>query len=358
MDVLKDLLLVCESVIDTLKKGVQERRGFARPLQIVAFHWYGTHECLEIRGRLLINKGIRPASTDDTILDNIVNMYKRMESDELPGVKLIASYQDEQAQTVSDEEGYFRVTIRPTGPIDEQKLWYDIGLHVSDQKLGKTQNIGRVLVPSKESSFGVISDIDDTVIETGITSLFETLGNTFLKNASTRLPFIGVKEFYNALQDGTTGKMFNPIYYLSNGPWNLFDFLDEFMKLNELPTGPILLRDYGLDEEKFIADDSHKIKQITDLLNTYPQLPFVLIGDSGEKDPEIYQHIVHMFPQRIKAIYIRDVTSEPRDSEVKKIAAEVTASGVDMLLMENTGEAAKHAVSIGLIDEKSLARLS
>lgn len=354
MAVLKDLLLLCERIFDRVNRKVQTKLGLDRPVQIIAFHWYGTLDCLEVCGRIVKNKGVRAAGKEDSLFVNIVNMYKRMESDELPGVKVTAKYQDEEECAISDEEGYFKVTITPsTAP--EQQPWHEITLTVSEPSTEIVQAQGLVLVPPEESSFGVISDIDDTIIQTGITNLFDTLGNTLLKNARTRLPFEGVKEFYTALQVGSTGKIFNPLFYISNGPWNLFDFLDEFIKVNKIPLGPILLRDFGLDRDKTFADDHHKIKKITNILNKYSELPFVLLGDSGEKDPEIYERVCQLFPDRIKAVYIRDVTSEPRDSKVRKIAADVTSNGIDMLLIEDTGEAATHAARIGLIDHDSLA---
>ncbi|WP_163339039.1 App1 family protein [Desulfopila sp. IMCC35008] len=354
MAIAKELLLFLESIFDGVKRTIQTRRGLARPVQVLAFHGYGTLDRLEVHGRIVKNKGIRKAGTNDSFWANIVNIYKRMESDELPGIKVTARYRGSEYTTISDEEGYFSIALPSVASHDKLQPWHEIALSVSEPTMEMVQASGRVLVPPAESSFGVISDIDDTIIQTGITNLFDTLGNTLLKNAKTRIPFAGVREFYTALQKGSTDTTFNPIFYISNGPWNLFDFLDEFMKVNEIPPGPILLRDFGLDRDKIIADGHHKIKKISDILNKYPEIPFVLLGDSGEKDPEIYQQICQLFPNRIKAVYIRDVTSEPRDSRVRKIAADMAAQGVDMLIIEHTCEAAEHAAGIGLIDNDSL----
>lgn len=353
MIVVRNLLLFLESIFDRIGKIIPVKRGLDSPVQIIAFHWYGTHDHLEVHGRIVKNKGVRIAESDDSFWANIVNMYKRLESDELPGIKVTARYHGEEKSTISDEEGYFSIPM-PNLPLPERQPWHKIALSVTAPKMEMVQASGHVMVPPSDSSFGVISDIDDTIIQTGITNLFDTLGNTFLKNARTRIPFQGVREFYMALQKGTAETSFNPIFYISNGPWNLFDFLDEFMKVNEIPSGPILLRDFGVDRDKIIADGHHKTEKISKILTNYPELPFVLLGDSGEKDPEIYQQICQLFPGRIKAVYIRDVTSEPRDSRVREIAAKVTAQGIDMLLIEDTEEAAEHAAGIGLIERESL----
>jgi phosphatidate phosphatase APP1 len=85
------------------------------------------------------------------------------------------------------------------------------------------------------------------------------------------------------------------------------------------------------------------------LLSTYEDLSFVLIGDSGEEDPEIYLQAVREHPGRIIAVYIRDVTSVERDAEVRTIAAEVRKLGTEMVAVPDTASAAEHAASIGLV---------
>jgi phosphatidate phosphatase APP1 len=102
---------------------------------------------------------------------------------------------------------------------------------------------------------------------------------------------------------------------------------------------PTKLRDHG----------EHKLGVIRTLLATYPDLPFVMIGDSGEQDPEIYRRIVYEHPDRIFAVYIRDVTTPERDAEVRKISEELRDLGVEMLLTPGTTEAAGHAEGLGLV---------
>ncbi len=340
-----------EEHFDRLKSELAERLGKSRPVQIIAYYGYGTPERLELMGRVLKDKGVVSADDNDTLWNNILKMYKRIESDELSGISVEASFQGMKIKETSDEEGYFKLIIHPQKPINTKDMWQEVRLKLIDNAYENVHTNGMVLVPPKDASFGVISDIDDTIIRTGATNLIETARNTFLKNARTRLPFPGVQMFYTALQTGKGTKPVNPIFYVSNGPWNLFDFLADFMKLNNLPQVPILLRDFGIDSEKFIKDDTHKITQISNILNTYPNLPFILIGDSGEKDPEIYQQIVKKFPGRILAVYIRDVTSEDRDAQVRRIASEIS---VNMLLTEDTVKAAEHAAGLGLIDHEAV----
>jgi phosphatidate phosphatase APP1 len=101
----------------------------------------------------------------------------------------------------------------------------------------------------------------------------------------------------------------------------------------------------------------HKLGIIRTLLKTYPGLPFVLIGDSGEEDPEIYHQAAIEHPGRVRAIYIRDVTSPERDREVHAIAEKLRRHGVEMVLTGDTGRAAEHAAGIGLIPPKAVDRV-
>ena len=132
------------------------------------------------------------------------------------------------------------------------------------------------------------------------------------------------------------------------------------MQLNNIPVGPILLQDYGLSEKQLISAShkDHKLAQIRKILETYPELPFILIGDSGQHDPEIYRSVLEEVPSRIKAIYIRDVTGEARDGEVQKLADEARKHGGELVLVQNSLEAAKHAVQKGLISATTLVEIS
>ena len=210
-----------------------------------------------------------------------------------------------------------------------------------------------VLVPPPDAEYGVISDIDDTIMRTGATSLLESGRNVLLNNAHTRIPFHGVSKFYRSLQLGRNGKRNNPFFYVSSSPWNNYDLLYHFLELNEIPQGPLLLRDFGIDETKLGHSDhmSHKYKEIENILITYPELDFILIGDSGQQDAAIYSEVVKNHPGRIMAIYIRDVAIEKHTRKVIGIADELKKGGgdVEMLLVKETAEAAKHAAGKGFI---------
>jgi phosphatidate phosphatase APP1 len=218
--------------------------------------------------------------------------------------------------------------------------------------------LAQVLVPA-EARFGIISDLDDTVFETRATNIVKMLGRVLFSNAQSKQPFEGVAAFYRALQRGAGAEPVNPFFYVSSSPWNLYDVLDEFMRIHDMPVGPLLLRDLTIARPKTPVPSgvtgsaaihfAHKLHEIEDLLNTYPHLPFILLGDSGQEDARIYREVVHRYPGRITAIYIRDVQVPERAVLVAPIIEELGRENVPMLLVADYAAAAAHAAQLGLV---------
>ena len=346
-----------ETHFDKLKWQWKQRGGRVGPVQILAYHGYGTYQKCQVWGRVLEDKGISDAVKNAPLWQNLLAMYKRFESDEIPGVRVRVRLHNAVQEVVTDPEGYFVAHLQPT-ELERNRTWHTAELSLVDEVVkgqGLVHTTGQVFVPPLESAFGVISDIDDTILKTYVTDWLKMVRLTLLHNAQTRLPFEGVAAFYRALQRGPDGVSNNPLFYVSSSPWNLYDLLTHFMAVHDIPTGPLLLRDFGLNEHArwTSSHQEHKKAYIERLLLTYPELTFILIGDSGQQDPEIYRQIVLDFPGRIRAVYIRNVTSQVRDATVRALAADVRAQGIDMLLVEDTDAAAAHALASGFITCRS-----
>jgi phosphatidate phosphatase APP1 len=154
-----------------------------------------------------------------------------------------------------------------------------------------------------------------------------------------------------------TGDERNPVFYVSSSPWNIYDVISEFMDLQKIPHGPLLLRDWDIGLSALSSDRhfEHKGVAIRNVMKLYPGMQFILIGDTSQHDPEIYSRIVSEFPERVRAIYIRDVTaSADRSGAVKKLAEEILAAGSTLVLAEDTLGAARHAAEQGWISGDSL----
>lgn len=309
-------------------------------------------------GRVLSNRPGGGPRDHDSVWANIVNTYRRWESDEVSGAAVSLCFGGQTIETVTDEEGYYRGEFRFSGS-DEQTLEWVQVLARTAGKIGDIYATHDVLVPGSGAQFGVISDLDDTVIETGVTNLLLAAKLTFLANAKTRKPLEGVAELYRALRHGTAGAPVNPIFYVSSSPWNLYELLAEFMELNEIPAGPLLLQDLGIDAATFISPHGHehKLDHALRIMAAYPRLPFILVGDSGQQDAHLYAEAARQHGSRIKAIYIRDVdpvTATARDEDVGRMIARAREHGVPMLLAPNSGMISHHAAELGLIPGERL----
>ena len=347
-----------ETQFDRIKHRFAERLGRIGPVQIQPYIGHGTAETLYLRGRVLEDKQLEPSEDDDSIWENILAAYKRFESDEIPGVRVRLRYQDVTEVVETDEEGYYQLALDLPSPLPGRRLWHDVDVtlidRVNDQS-DPARAVQRAMVPLHSSAFGVISDIDDTILQTNATSLVQMARLTFTHNARTRLPFKGVAAFYRALQTGDTDDVHNPIFYVSSSPWNLYDLLVDFMDLQDIPIGPLFLRDLGITEEAFIksSHSDHKRAQIDHILETHPHLNFILIGDSGQHDPEIYESVVDDYPDRVLAIYIRDVSLDERDRVVDD-AADRLRERVPLVRVTDTFDAARHAAEHGYISPREL----
>jgi phosphatidate phosphatase APP1 len=358
--VLRQLANSAEGRLDTLKRALDQRWG-DEPICIAAYRGYGTPDCLFLKGRALEDRGIRPAGQTDSAWRNLSNMYRRFESDEIPGAQLLARFGGVEQAVVADDEGFFEARLAPDEPLPDDRLWHTVELTLLQPRSagqGEVRATGQVLVPPPTAQLGVISDIDDTVIRTNATSLVRMLRATFLQNARTRLPFPGVAALYRALQSGADGATLNPLFYVSSSPWNIYDMLEEFFAFQQIPEGPLLLRNWGFsatERQSPSRHREHKLEAIRQILDTYVGLPFVLIGDSGQEDPEIYREVVGRYPNRIRAIYIRNVSrSARRISAIQALAEEVAAAGSTLVLADDTLAAARHAAEQNWIAPQEL----
>lgn len=336
---------------------------------LLPYRSYGTASRLYIIGRVLDNEPLPPPDERDNFWRGLRSMWHRIETDEVPGALVEVRYGDYVTQVVTDEEGYFKLALTPHQPLPWNDGWHEVPLRLLHAprapKRAPAESLpvsATVLVPPPDAEFGIISDIDDTIVETNATSLPRMFRNTFLRQYRHRIPFPGVAEFYRALQLGLNGKRNNPLFYVSSSPWNFYDLLDDYMRFHGLPAGPVLLRDYGIRRKNLLEGHlDHKLREISQVMDTYPTLPFVLIGDSGQRDPVIYREVVRRYPGRIKAIYIRDVDIDPasaRDQIVTTLAGELTGEQVPMLLVPDTATAAAHAATIGLVFEHKVEEVA
>jgi len=283
-------------------------------------------------------------------------MLRRFFARELPDATVRAQLGASAVFGKTDDEGYFELAV-PSPELAIVGDWLCAEVEVVDAKvrgLVPARATAELLIPAEGAKLGVISDIDDTVLQTHVTQKLKMIWVTLSGSAFTRMPFEGTSELYHALARGKPGDPSNPVFYVSKSPWNLYDFLVDFLDHHGLPRGPLLLRDIGLHEAPPV---DHKSAAVCELLEMYPELPFVLIGDSGERDPEIYLEAAARHRGRIVAIYIRDLggkaSRKDAGTRARTLCERARECGTELLWIEHARQALEHAEQRGLVSDVS-----
>jgi phosphatidate phosphatase APP1 len=351
-----------ERVLARLASGADDRldrlkdrlgRG-RRDALVTPYRGWGTRQELVVRGRLLRDPGLEAPRPEAGVLQNLLDMYRRLESDEVRGARVEATFGREVARAETDTEGFFELRVPVTETLDD-RAWHAVEVRAPD--LDAAPALAQVVVPARDAEMVVVSDLDDTVVQTGATDLLHMARTVFLANAYTRVPFPGVAAFYAALHQGRRDRPVNPIVYVSSSPWNLYDLLTDFLQIQAIPQGPLVLRDWGVSEGELlpVRHRAHKERAIRELLATWRDLPFVLVGDSGQEDPEIYSALVGEHPGRVKTVYIRDVTRHPeRTAAMTKLAEAVLGSRSRLVVVDDTLGAARDAATQGFIENEAV----
>ena len=345
--------------LDAAWRRFDRRLGRGLPRHIAAYRGYADHRGIELFGRVLAEKPEGGPREEDGWWDNLLNTYRRFESDEVPGIPLKVRFRDAELAVSSDHEGYYTAAF-DTHAVPAPELWDNAIVSLDDGTLATPQPVLQVFA---DAGFGIISDIDDTVLQSGITDWKTAAQLTFLHNARTRKPLDGVAKLYQALQAGADNSGRHPLFYVSSSPWNLYDLLEDFMELNAIPCGPIFLRDIGTDTGKFIKTPGHghKLDRAKMLIERFPTLRWVLLGDSGQADAELYAEAAREFGNRIAAIYIRDVDPD-RDSAfdtgTDAHIARIAGTSVPMLRARDSLAIAEHAAGLGLIAADAIGAIA
>jgi phosphatidate phosphatase APP1 len=181
--------------------------------------------------------------------------------------------------------------------------WHDI--HISVE--GSDPVVAPVFIVSPTAAFGLLSDIDDTVMVTALPRPFLAAWNTFVLNEHARRPVPGMAVLYERLRRAHKGA---PIIYLSTGAWNAAPTLNRFLERNLYPQGPLLLTDWGPTHDRwFRSGREHKRSSLLRLAEEFPTLKWLLVGDDGQHDEAIYGDFAQTHPENVAGVAIRQLST-------------------------------------------------
>jgi phosphatidate phosphatase APP1 len=330
-----------EEWIDRLKYRLADRLGSLEPVRLVPLVAFTHPGGLYLKGRALRQRTSITGADNDSLWDDLLDLYRRANSDEIPGARILAHAGGQTLEMRSDAEGYFELHLPGAAP-DSVELE---SLPEPHRNLPAAPRTAVPLVQNaRPARFGVISDIDDTLLVTNVQSLAGLARSLLSGRAGQRLPFPGAPALYRGLHQGSA-----PLFFVSSSPWNLLDLLDETFDAHGLPERVAFLRDWGISDQELLPTDNfdHKLGLLRQITGFFPDLPFLLIGDSGQQDPEIYASFVAENPGRVLAVYIRDVSPDPRrDAAVLALGP----SGVPLLLAPASLAMARDAAARGWLD--------
>lgn len=275
----------------------------------------------------------------------------------LPGVEVEAEVNGTRVTGIADRHGFVPLTIEVP---QLEAGWHEVSCRIvpADEGEEEVAEKGSVVKPDPRSPFAVVSDIDDTVIKSGLTEGLTAARRTLLGDQHTRVAIPGMSSFYRGLQRGVTEpgrRTRHPEptwFYLSTGTWSFYEMLAQFLQLRGFPRGPLFLTDWGPSERYLHRSGAmHKQHTLTRLFDAYPQLRFVLIGDAGQADFGAYAAIARQYPEQVTAIFIVPVNDAERVAKLQAEAVPLRDQGIPMHVVESVTEAAIIARDLGLCDE-------
>jgi phosphatidate phosphatase APP1 len=270
-------------------------------------------------------------------------------------VRVRVAWEGQTAHGMSDSGGFIDVSLPLPGPAPTTMTRAE--LRLADDP-GAPATPVEVFGLHPGAAFGVISDIDDTVLETELTNPWRRFLQLIYSEQRMRLPFEGIAALYQAL-----AQRHNPIFYVSNAPWNLYQHVAELLDHHEIPKGPLLLRDSRI-AERIVRDEAsgqvlvHKQRALRRIVEEHPKLPFVLLGDSSRRDPLRYVEIAEAVPGRVAAIYIRRVHGLlARRGSLDRLQQRAKQAGVELSIADDTVTIARHAQSRGFVPAAEVGRV-
>ena len=354
------------AVVAGIETGLTKRRreskmesGAFRGMHVVVYRGFIADDIAKVRVRVTETPEL-PGDSRIPYWDVAQSNLRRHSALAIVGVAVELRIGKHTATEVTDDHGFANFALS----VPSLKVgWHDAHATTTPIDGGESATgAGRVVKPSLRAPFLVISDIDDTILLTGLTEGVSMVTRTLLREANQRRAIPGMSSLYRGLVRGVANqagkrKPEPTFFYVSTGSWSFYPLLEQFIQLRAFPQGPMFLTDWGPTERYLRRSGAeHKRTAIRRLFEAYPGMRFVLIGDSGQRDALTYEEMAKEFPDRVALIMIRQVgdDDEDRNTEVHQRAIALRAEGIPLYLVANATQAAELAQKLKLCDAETV----
>ncbi len=274
------------------------RRGWIT--KVIPFYGYGSQTGIRVLARVVmappLGRTVLGRVADDFLGQRGWRNFVQLSQ---PGAEVELVLGGERMTLHADRNGY--VDLRVANP-GLPPGWHELTLHGP----GSAAAQAHVLVVGPEETFGIISDIDDTVIATFLPRSLIAAWNSFVLTEQARQSVPGMARMYQRLLAEHPDA---PVIYVSTGAWNTYPFLTRFLSRHGYPTGPLLLTDWGpTNTGWFRSGPEHKRAALRELTRDFPNIRWVLVGDDGQHDVELYTELDEGRPGHVRAIAIRELS--------------------------------------------------
>lgn len=314
------------------------------PARVVAYHGLGTTHRARLRCRVVDDDGVRDPRPDDSTWTNARRMFRVFDARRVAGARLELRCAGVRASVCGDGRGFAEVELiqpLPAFPAGGGEVEWALLEPAPDGAPGVAR--APVHIPRLDARFAVVSDVDDTVIESRAASALKLAYETLGRNVYRRVPMPGMAPLYRALTGGR-----EPLVWLTSSIWRVHDLLRAFFELHRFPPAPLLMSDARLLRSQWIADrhETHKLEHLRALAGLW-SLPLVLSGDCGQRDPEIFAAFAAEHP--VRAIYLRDLGDAARQRDVEALLAPLRARGIPICVADEARVFTRHAAEHGLL---------
>lgn len=280
----------------------------AEALQVVLDDAWASSAGHSFSGRL--TEARSPSKADSGVRQTLYRTTRLLfTSGEMAAVRW--SVGEAQWASRADEQGYW--SLQASQPLSLQPGWYSIQ---TEPAASEGSALAGLLVHDPRNTWGLISDIDDTIMVSEVLKKRRLLRNSLTLPPESRQTVPGVAALFNDWIQRNPNPQASPVFYVSATPRQLTDSTRRFLQHNGFPRGILQLKEvFSSTADPLTDQQAYKVQRITAIFQAFPGVRFTLVGDDGERDPEIYAELQNKFPDRIEEIWIRKIHPAPQRAQ-------------------------------------------